>query len=88
MYQGGSFTFSFSINTNYPHEPPKVKCIPKVSTALVPPATSAHANQTSPCAFLLSYSDAFFVLVYKLFRTIRLNMHRTRYYASLDVHIV
>lgn len=35
MYQGGAFTFSFSINTNYPHEPPKVKCIPKVSTALL-----------------------------------------------------
>jgi ubiquitin-conjugating enzyme E2 M len=30
MYKGGSFKFSFHINTNYPHEPPKVKCIPKV----------------------------------------------------------
>jgi len=30
MYQGGEFTFSFAINTNYPHEPPKVKCIPKI----------------------------------------------------------
>ncbi|KAK7694972.1 NEDD8-conjugating protein ubc12 [Cerrena zonata] len=30
MYKGGSFTFSFAINTNYPHEPPKVKCIPKI----------------------------------------------------------
>ena len=30
MYKGGEFTFSFAINTNYPHEPPKVKCIPKV----------------------------------------------------------
>ncbi|KAF4573212.1 NEDD8-conjugating protein ubc12 [Pleurotus pulmonarius] len=26
MYKGGSFIFSFAINTNYPHEPPKVKC--------------------------------------------------------------
>ena len=26
MYKGGSFEFSFSINANYPHEPPKVKC--------------------------------------------------------------
>jgi ubiquitin-conjugating enzyme E2 M len=26
MYQGGAFKFSFNINTNYPHEPPKVKC--------------------------------------------------------------
>ncbi|KIJ53455.1 hypothetical protein M422DRAFT_64477 [Sphaerobolus stellatus SS14] len=30
MYHGGSFKFSFVINTNYPHEPPKVKCIPKI----------------------------------------------------------
>ena len=30
MYSGASFAFSFAINTNYPHEPPKVKCIPKV----------------------------------------------------------
>jgi len=30
MYQGGSFSFSFNINTNYPHDPPKVKCIPKI----------------------------------------------------------
>jgi len=27
MYKGGEFKFSFSINTNYPHEPPKVKCL-------------------------------------------------------------
>lgn len=26
MYKGGSFNFSFTINPNYPHEPPKVKC--------------------------------------------------------------
>ncbi|CCM04196.1 uncharacterized protein FIBRA_06362 [Fibroporia radiculosa] len=26
MYKGGSFNFSVNINTNYPHEPPKVKC--------------------------------------------------------------
>ncbi|CEQ41392.1 SPOSA6832_03124 [Sporobolomyces salmonicolor] len=30
MYKGGSFKFTFAINNNYPHEPPKVKCIPKV----------------------------------------------------------
>ncbi|KAF8527545.1 ubiquitin-conjugating enzyme/RWD-like protein [Hysterangium stoloniferum] len=30
MYKGGAFKFSFVINTNYPHEPPKVKCIPKI----------------------------------------------------------
>ncbi|KIY52738.1 E2 ubiquitin-conjugating enzyme [Fistulina hepatica ATCC 64428] len=27
MYKGGAFKFSFAINTNYPHEPPKVKCL-------------------------------------------------------------
>ncbi|KAF9225485.1 E2 ubiquitin-conjugating enzyme [Gyrodon lividus] len=26
MYRGGAFKFSFTINNNYPHEPPKVKC--------------------------------------------------------------
>jgi len=26
MYKGGAFNFSFNINTNYPHDPPKVKC--------------------------------------------------------------
>lgn len=30
MYKGGAFQFSFSINTNYPHEPPKVKCTQKI----------------------------------------------------------
>jgi len=30
FYKGGSFKFSFKINSNYPHEPPKVLCIPKV----------------------------------------------------------
>ena len=31
MYKGGSFKFTFSINNNYPHDAPKVKCVPKVS---------------------------------------------------------
>jgi len=30
MYRGGSFQFSFLINSNYPHEPPKVKCTQKI----------------------------------------------------------
>ena len=30
MYKGGAFNFSFVINNNYPHEPPKVKCTQKV----------------------------------------------------------
>lgn len=31
MYKGGAFVFSVNINTNYPHEPPKVKCTQTVS---------------------------------------------------------
>jgi ubiquitin-conjugating enzyme E2 M len=30
MYKGGVFVFSFVINTNYPHDPPKVKCTQKI----------------------------------------------------------
>ena len=30
MYKGGSFTFTFVINQNFPHDPPKVKCIQKI----------------------------------------------------------
>lgn len=30
MYKGGHFKFSFSINNNFPHEPPKVKCLQKI----------------------------------------------------------
>lgn len=30
MYLGGAFLFSFAINSNYPHEPPKVKCTQKI----------------------------------------------------------
>jgi len=30
MYQGGLFKFSFAINANYPHDPPKVKCMQKI----------------------------------------------------------
>jgi ubiquitin-conjugating enzyme E2 M len=26
MYKGGNFSFSFVINQNFPHDPPKVKC--------------------------------------------------------------
>lgn len=26
MYRGGRFTFTFAINQNFPHEPPKVQC--------------------------------------------------------------
>jgi len=30
MYHGGAFLFSFNINSNYPHDPPKVKCMHKI----------------------------------------------------------
>jgi len=30
MYKGGSFQFSFAINQNFPHDPPKVKCTQKI----------------------------------------------------------
>jgi len=30
MYEGGVFRFSFSIDSNFPHEPPKVKCTQKI----------------------------------------------------------
>jgi len=30
MYKGGSFNFSFAINQNFPHDPPKVKCLQKI----------------------------------------------------------
>lgn len=32
MYKTGSFKFTFAINNNYPHDPPKVKCTQKVSS--------------------------------------------------------
>lgn len=30
MYKGGVFNFSFAINQNFPHDPPKVKCTQKI----------------------------------------------------------
>ena len=30
FYRGGRFIFNFNIGPNYPHEPPKVKCVTKV----------------------------------------------------------
>ncbi|KAF9977322.1 NEDD8-conjugating protein ubc12 [Actinomortierella ambigua] len=30
FYAGGTFKFSFAVNGNYPHEPPKVKCLQKI----------------------------------------------------------
>ncbi|KAG0164298.1 NEDD8-conjugating protein ubc12 [Apophysomyces sp. BC1034] len=30
FYTGGHFKFTFAINNNYPHEPPKVHCVQKI----------------------------------------------------------
>lgn len=30
MYRGGRFRFSFAVGQNFPHEPPKVKCLQKI----------------------------------------------------------
>lgn len=30
MYKGGVFNFTFTINQNFPHDPPKVKCTQKI----------------------------------------------------------
>lgn len=30
MYRGGRFSFTFAINQNFPHEPPKVRCQEKI----------------------------------------------------------
>ena len=30
MYKGGAFHFNFAINQNFPHDPPKVKCVQKI----------------------------------------------------------
>lgn len=30
MYRGGSFKFTFAVNNNFPHDPPKVKCTQKI----------------------------------------------------------
>jgi len=30
MYKGGKFSFTFAINQNFPHDPPKVKCQQKI----------------------------------------------------------
>src|SRR4051812_1671192 len=30
FYKGGVFRFTFAINNNYPHEPPKIRCVQKV----------------------------------------------------------
>jgi ubiquitin-conjugating enzyme E2 M len=30
IYKNGQFDFTFAINLNYPHEPPKVRCTKKI----------------------------------------------------------
>jgi hypothetical protein len=45
MYKGGAFVFSFVINTNYPHDPPKVKCTQTVS--LSPVSSDVQLNRSN-----------------------------------------
>ncbi|CDW98882.1 hypothetical protein [Sporisorium scitamineum] len=40
MYKAGSFKFTFAINNNYPHDPPKVKCTQKVRDPILAPVSS------------------------------------------------
>lgn len=30
LYRGGQFTFTFAVNQNFPHDPPKVRCREKI----------------------------------------------------------
>lgn len=47
MYKGGEFLFKFTINSNYPHDPPKVKCVPKVSSWILSARPSLRADRCS-----------------------------------------
>lgn len=51
MYKGGSFKFTFAINSNYPHDPPKVKCVPKVSAYMT--AYSVYIPRLFPLPFMM-----------------------------------
>ena len=35
MYKGAAFKFTFAIEQDYPHKPPKVKCVPKVGVSVL-----------------------------------------------------
>jgi ubiquitin-conjugating enzyme E2 M len=57
MYKGGQFKFTVAISNNYPHEPPKVKCVPKVRSLLLP--LLFVSLPSSPLSSLLSASSSF-----------------------------
>lgn len=58
FYAGGTFKFSFAVNGNYPHDPPKVKCLQKVrdsfdltlgkSPTMIASPTNQPTNQPPP----------------------------------------
>jgi ubiquitin-conjugating enzyme E2 M len=45
MYKGGAFDFSFAINANYPHDPPKVKCTQTVILRVLHSLSSRDTNR-------------------------------------------
>jgi len=53
MYKGGLFKFTFNINPNYPHEPPKVLCTQKVG-----PSSSLWYEPALEVLFELSLHSA------------------------------
>ena len=44
MYKGGRFTFTFAINQNFPHDPPKVKCNQKIYHPNIDPQGNVCLN--------------------------------------------
>lgn len=53
MYKSGLFKFTFNINSNYPHEPPKVKCTQTVSCSIHTCMQYITLNQSSTHAPVL-----------------------------------
>jgi ubiquitin-conjugating enzyme E2 M len=44
MYKGGAFSFTFAINQNFPHDPPKVKCQQKIYHPNIDPQGNVCLN--------------------------------------------
>lgn len=44
MYKGGKFSFTFAINQNFPHDPPKVKCQEKIYHPNIDPQGNVCLN--------------------------------------------
>lgn len=49
FYRGGRFCFSFKIGANYPHEPPKVKCMTKIYHPNIDLGKYSSNIQTDKC---------------------------------------